>query len=340
MAFRGDAQYDISDDGFLRKLRVGARYADRKQTVRTNDYNNWGAVSDTWTGGGPTFFSRLTAADQAAFTYNNFFRGQAVQPPSATYIPNSVLENHVALEDLLRRATALGGGNYRPLEDRGTNLIKGYFLPGEIYKNRERTYSAYARLDFGTQSFSNGMRLSGNIGLRFVHTKDDSIGSLTLPQRNSVLPTDNPPAGTPPRYTTVVGYCAFSLAQQQANPNPSFVLPAICTVSPAQQDAAVAFANGASFADVASQSFNKYLPSLNLQARPDAQAADAVCRLEGDLASEFRQSARLYRCQPLGLEFDGQFQLQAPRRKIPISSRSTRPNSISPQNGISRRSAR
>ena len=265
MAFRGDAQYDISDDGFLRKLRVGARYADRKQTVRTNDYNNWGAVSDTWTGGGPTFFSRLTAADQAAFTYNNFFRGQAVQPPSATYIPNSVLENHVALEDLLRRATALGGGNYRPLEDRGTNLVDGYFLPGEVYKNRERTYSAYARLDFGTQSFSNGMRLSGNIGLRFVHTKDDSIGSLTLPQRNSVLPTDNPPAGTPPRYTTVAGYCAFSLAQQQANPNPSFVLPAICTVSPAQQDAAVAFANGASFADVASQSFNKYLPSLNLK---------------------------------------------------------------------------
>jgi TonB-dependent receptor len=47
-AFRADAQYDFSEVSFLRNVRVGGRYADRKQTVRAVDYNNWGNVSETW----------------------------------------------------------------------------------------------------------------------------------------------------------------------------------------------------------------------------------------------------------------------------------------------------
>ena len=267
-AFRVDAQYDLSDDGFLRKVRVGGRYSDRQQTVRENNYNNWGAVSDTWTGGGPTYFSRLQPGDQQLFNYTNFFRGDANQPPSAPYIPDSVLSNHELLTALLRRATTLGGGNYVPLEDRGTGLIDGYFRPGEIFRNSEKSWAGYARIDFATAD-NGGLRLSGNIGGRFVHTEDNSVGSLTFPNANQVLPVDNNLDANgnalPPRYTTIAGFCTFTAAQQAANPQPNQITPPICTVSPAQQAAALAFANGASRPDVATQKYNRFLPSLNLR---------------------------------------------------------------------------
>ncbi len=268
-AFKVDGQYDLSDEGFLRKVRAGARYSDRKQTVRDNDYNNWGSVSDTWTGGGPTYFSRLQPGDQTLYSYNNFFRGDAVRPPSATYIPDAVLKDHDALMALLRRATALGGSSYTPLEDRGTDLIDGFFRPGEIYRNSEKAWAGYVRLDFATQETSGGMRLSGNIGGRFVRTEDRSVGGLTFPAASQVLPVDNNQDANgnplPPRYTTIAGYCAFTAQQQAANPSPGQVTPPICTITPEQQAAALAFANGASVPDTANQSYTKFLPSLNLR---------------------------------------------------------------------------
>ena len=109
-----DAQYDLSEDSFLRKARVGVRYSDREQTVRTNDYNNWGAVSDTWTSGGPAFLGSFPN-QTGLFSYQDFFRGGAVTPPSATYISESVLTNHAALETLLRAAAKAAGGNYTPI---------------------------------------------------------------------------------------------------------------------------------------------------------------------------------------------------------------------------------
>lgn len=252
-----DAQYDLSDDSFFRKIRAGIRYADREQTVRTNDYNNWGAVSATWTSGGPTYLSNpaLPAGAIAPYIYNDFYRGGAVTPPTTPYISESVMGDHVALTNLLRQATKLAGGSYTPLEDRPGATVDGYFLPSEVYQNGEKTYSAYARLDFGLDNIGGGTTsLSGNIGLRYVHTEDSAVGALTFPTPNTVFtPTSN--------YSTVAGYCAYTAA----NPNGSNTVPAICTVNAAQQASAVAFANGASFPDVAKQSYDKFLPSLNIK---------------------------------------------------------------------------
>ncbi|WP_267393649.1 MULTISPECIES: TonB-dependent receptor [unclassified Sphingomonas] len=252
-----DAQYDVGETSFLRKVKAGIRYADREQTVRTNDYSNWGAVSDTWTSGGPTYLSNATlpANSTALYNYTNFFRGGAITPPSTPYIADNILSNHDALEALLRQATAAAGGTYVPLEDRGTNLVDGYFLPSEVYRNGEKTYSAYVRLDFGLDAIGGGeTSLSGNIGLRFVRTEDSSIGALTYPNANQIFtPTAD--------YSTIAGYCAYTAA----HPNSSNTVPVICTVTPAQQAAALAFANGVSFPDVANQSYNKFLPSLNIK---------------------------------------------------------------------------
>ncbi len=246
-AFKADAQYDLSEDSFLRKVRVGGRYSDRDQTVKTNDYNNWGAVSDTWTSGGPATAAQYPGA-VTGLNFTDFYRGQANTPPTTIALRDSLLTDHDALTALLRQATKASGGGYTPLEDRGTNLVDGYFLPNEVYNVRERTYSAYARVDFGADNIGGGQTsLSGNIGLRFVRTQDESVGGVTFPQISTTL------GG----FANVAAFCA--------SPNTNNTVRPICTLTAAQQAAVVAFSNGASTTDVARQSFNKWLPSLNLK---------------------------------------------------------------------------
>ncbi|MCU6453699.1 TonB-dependent receptor [Sphingomonas sp. A2-49] len=316
-SFRGDLQYDLSEDSFLRKLRVGGRYAKRDQTVRTNDYNNWGAVSDTWTGGGPRGFNSLPADQASLFAYNDFYRNQAVQPPATYYIPDNIMRDHAALTNLLRTVTKAGGGNYTPLEDR-SGLVDDYFRAGEYYRNKETTWGAYARADFGVDDFGNGMSLSGNIGVRYVRTKDQSFGATTFPQTNTVLPPDNNVdangAPLPPRYTTITGYCAFSAAQLAANPSNTGRLPVICTVSAAQQNAALAFSNGASVPDNVTQEFGHWLPSLNAKLQVNDKllfrfaASKAISRPNfGDLRSYSGLS-------PSGSNVAGSFNFQAQAR--------------------------
>lgn len=249
-AFRADAQYDVSDDSFLRKIRVGGRYATRDQTVKANDYNNWGAVSDTWTSGGLASVDKYRDS-MSPVNFADFYRGQAVQPPTAWGIRDNILTDHDALTALLRTATKQGGGGYTPLEDRGTAaapLVDGYFRPNEVYRITEKTYSGYARLDFGVDDIGGGSSsLSGNIGLRFVHTEDQSFGATAFPNIANTL------GGFP----TVAAFCA--------SPNTTGTVRPICTLSAAQQQAIVAFSNNGSINDVASQKFDKWLPSLNIK---------------------------------------------------------------------------
>lgn len=243
-AFRGDARYDVSEDSFLRKVAVGGRYAKRDQTVRTNDYINWGALSETWTNGGPQGLSTVPVGQTELFPYTNFYRNQSTNPPATLYIADATLRDHDALTALLRNVVRAGGGTYTALEDRA-GRVDDYFLPTEYYRNKETTISAYARADFGVEDFGNGMSLSGNIGVRFVRTKDESFGALTLPNRAQILGSIATPAL----------FCVNA-----SNVNSSF-----CRLTAAQQTSALAFANGAAFPDVARQSFNHWLPSLNVK---------------------------------------------------------------------------
>jgi TonB-dependent receptor len=271
-AFQGDVEYDVSDDAFLRRLRVGGRYADRKQIVRSNDYNNWGSVSATWAY--PSGAVSLAQAGASSnLTFDNFMRGSVTQPPSSVYIPNNILTNDKALMAYLRNAVSLSGGagNYTPLQDRtnvnGGPLVDGYFRDNEIYRNGEETIAAYVRADFGVDApFGGDTRLSGNIGVRWVHTKDTAVGGVTFPRPEQVFQPDG--AGTnpdgsprPPRWSTIPQYCTYVAA----NPGEFNPTPALCTIP--LQDAlnAYAFANGASIADEASQSYDHWLPALNVR---------------------------------------------------------------------------
>ncbi len=269
-AFRGDVEYDVSDDSFLRSLRAGSRYAKRSQTVRTNDYSNWGSLSATWTDEGPVYLGSTPDAVQPYNFGGDFLRGN-VTPPPVPVIKDSVLKDHAALMDLLRGVRdPLNGFSYTPIEDRdgavvngrtqpNPNLIDGYFRNNEIYRNSEETWAGYVRADFGTQDFGNGMRVSGNVGLRYVHTRDLSQGAINFPQTTQVLPSG---------FADFASYCAKQTAPRDDGTVPTGTqIPALCRpgVSSAQQQAALSFANGAAVPQNARNVFDNWLPSLNLR---------------------------------------------------------------------------
>lgn len=49
IAFRGDVEYDFSNDGWLDSVRAGVRYSDQDTDIRESDFN-WGNISEVWTG--------------------------------------------------------------------------------------------------------------------------------------------------------------------------------------------------------------------------------------------------------------------------------------------------
>lgn len=276
-AFRGDLEYDVSDDAFLRKVRVGGRYSNRQQTVRSNDYNNWGSLSATWTNAGPAYTTG-TPDQTSLFSYADFFRGQVAAPPNSPMINDSILRDHEALEALLRgpaKKPDPSNGfipSYTPIEDRADATVDGYFRTGEVYKNEERTGAGYVRADFATE-FGGDVRLSGNIGFRFVHTEDESAGAYTFPNlRQQLLGLQNDGTQT---YANFAAYCQAQQDRVNQPPPPGPVtnaptppiLPAICRpgVTAEQQAAVLAFGNGVQIPNTALQKYNNFLPALNVR---------------------------------------------------------------------------
>ena len=49
-SLRFDAEYDISDEGFFKSARFGARWGDRDRTTRNTDFSTWGNLSAPWAG--------------------------------------------------------------------------------------------------------------------------------------------------------------------------------------------------------------------------------------------------------------------------------------------------
>lgn len=248
-AFRADAEYDLSDEGFLRRVRVGGRYADRDQVVRNNNYNNWGAPSETWTfPNGAQTYATIDPSLYEVFQFENFFRGASNQPPGAVFLKGNIAENYASTQDLLRAITARGVGNYVPIEDRACATVRTYFCENEVFRNSERTLAGYVRVDFSTDK-GDGSYFDGNIGVRYVDTLGVSFGALTAPLRESVLPSTFPDVAT---------YCA-------APRGPQDPVPPICRLTPAEQSNVLAFANGASEPLAARNQFGHFLPSLNVR---------------------------------------------------------------------------
>jgi len=50
MSIAGDFEYDLSDDGFFRQAKFGARWAARDRTTRNTNFSTWGNLSAPWAG--------------------------------------------------------------------------------------------------------------------------------------------------------------------------------------------------------------------------------------------------------------------------------------------------
>ena len=274
---RVDAEYDVSEEGFFKKARFGARWADRHRVTRNANFSNWGNLGAPWTGRGGNW----NCADFQAFgcggAYvadfpgsaqlrnpfgNGFQRGNAPVPLGdgsafffggdnvlADYLSGAVTQQANAIT-----AFTLSPNAWFPISARNNALPGGPWTAGEISDVEESTSGAYARVDFGA-NLGGELNLSGNIGVRYVATTVRSGGSISYPTGQFF---DAPPGGN--------GDGVVSVAELQAacgRVQPGQVAPGYCGLSPARQAEFASVFTGEVVPDNANIKFGHWLPSFN-----------------------------------------------------------------------------
>ncbi|ESQ77460.1 TonB-dependent receptor [Asticcacaulis sp. AC402] len=189
-ATRADLAYSF-DSPWLNTLKAGVRFAEREQTVRWTTYN-WQAVVNNWSNYTADNFyitgSKFPSQDAYAdYTFDsNFYGGGVTNVSTAPFIKTSVLQDREGF------AAAFGNTAYKPQYTDGTNSnawvpicnrsgeTDGCFRPAEVALVSEKTKAAYVQLKFGgpDATIFNGVTVTGNIGLRYVETTNESTGGV------------------------------------------------------------------------------------------------------------------------------------------------------------------
>lgn len=258
-AFQADFAYEFDDDSFLRKAKWGARYQDRDQTVRYTTYN-WGALSEVWTGSRPVNFADTPAGLSERYEFPNFFRGQVPGPPGAFYYAGDLIGDYQgavsdfqSIQDIARTFGA--NPTWVPLAGRQGAIAGTPFLPEDIQPLSQQDAAAYVQVDFASDDLLGDVRLSGNIGLRYVNTRISSGGSIGVPSQQALninQPFDvrcalGVPDGAPP-------------GTQPTRPG------GVCNRGEAGYIALQTFAgDGITRRDVADVNYSYWLPSFNLK---------------------------------------------------------------------------
>jgi TonB-dependent receptor len=274
---RADAEYDISDEGFFRKVRFGARWGDRSRVTRSANFSNWGNLGAPWTGRGGNWNCGDFQAFGCGGAYvrdfpnsaqlrnpfgNDFQRGNAPVPlgdGSAFFFGGDNLVADYLSGAIRTQANAITAftltpNAWFPISARASNVPGGVWTPGEISDVEENTSSAYVRVDFGTD-FGGDTTLSGNFGLRYVKTSVRSGGSFSLPSPEFFDNNGNRDGIV--QLAEVQGSCAFIRAN---NITP---VPGYCGLSPARQAAYARLFTGEVISDPLNISFSNWLPSFN-----------------------------------------------------------------------------
>ncbi|MDE1467599.1 TonB-dependent receptor [Aurantiacibacter sp. D1-12] len=274
-SLRGDLEYDLSDDGFFRTARFGARWAERNRVSRSANFSNWGNLGAPWTGRGGNWncgdFQAFGCGGAYVFDFpesanvrnpfgDSFQRGNAPTPlgdGSAFFFGGDNTVADYLSGDITRQANeitafTLTPNAWFPISARGGLVDGTVFLPGEISDVSEETKAFYGRLDFGTY-FANGWELSGNIGLRYVETTVESEGEINFPfgnffdsDMNGVVTGDE-----------IRAACANVQPGQQA--------PGYCSLSTARQDEFASAFTGEVIDDSNDIVFENWLPSFNVK---------------------------------------------------------------------------
>lgn len=292
-ALRADLGYEFGDDSFLRRLKVGARYQDREQTVRYTTYN-WGMLSETWSGSRPVNFEDTGAAASERYDFPNFFRGQVPGPPGAFYYSGDLVDDYdgsvAFFQSVQDMARALGATpSWNPLAGRANAIAGTPYIPADIQPVSQVDQAAYLMLNFGSDDLFGGVRLAGNIGVRYVNTEVRSQGSIGVPSTQQLNITDpfdvrcapTLPPGAPPGATP-------------QTPG------GVCRLGPAgYADLQMWAGSGVTVTDVAETSYDYWLPSLNLRF---GVTDDIVVRLAGSKVLSRPENSYIRNFLTIGLD--------------------------------------
>ena len=180
-AFKADLDYEFDQDSFFRRAKFGARYQGREQEVRYTTYN-WGMLSEVWSGSRPVNFGDTSGdGQQERYDFPNFFRGEVPGPPGAFYYSGDLIDDYAGsvayFQSVQARAAALGASpSWMPLAARANTLDGTPYLLSDIQNVKQYDYAAYAMLNFGSDDMFGNVRMTGNIGLRWVKTDVKSTG--------------------------------------------------------------------------------------------------------------------------------------------------------------------
>lgn len=265
-AFKADVDYKFDDGSFFTHAKFGARYADRSSQVRYTTYN-WGALSEVWSGSNPVSFAQAPGQTEL-YTFPNFFRGATNGPPSAFYYTGDLSGNYQqsaayiqSIGQLWKSANGSTAATWAPLAQRAGVVAGTPYLPSEIQDVSQQDKNLYGQLNFATPGnlFGN-VRMSGNIGVRYVLTDLTSAGSIGAPTRQQTG-TDG----------TFGSRCAPVQATQNGQPlvvngQPVFLAPTgICKLGPDGYAAIQQFSTGITVPDTARNQYHYFLPSANLK---------------------------------------------------------------------------
>ncbi len=261
VALRADVEYDFLNDGWLKSVQIGGRYADRDSLIRQSTFN-WGNISEVWTGRnnfGPNGNSPFIAPNDpnigVAFgtnQFDNFQRGEVTSGGLGGFFWGGIgASDYDGWADQVSDLLAFAYGSPQAVVDNGaatlanrSNAVNGSpFTASEISPLGQKYFAAYARADFG-KDFSNGMSLDGNIGARYVRTEIDSDGTF------EVASFDN-----------VFGQNVDRCDPNAAGRDPNSLLPNFCSRDLGALQ--TFFGNGNSEERVFENSYDRILPSLN-----------------------------------------------------------------------------
>lgn len=276
-SMRFDTEYDVSDEGFFRKARFGARWGDRNRVTRNANFSNWGNLGAPWTGRGGNWNGADPQIFGAGGAYvrdfpnsstlrspfgSSFQRGNAPVPFGdgsafffggdnlvADYLNGSIRPQARAITDFTLTPNA-----WIPISERSNIVPGGPWTPGEISDVDESTFGAYARVDFGADIGSN-IVLAGNIGLRYVQTEVRSAGSISFPGAEFF---DAAPGGNADGRVSVAEVQRACGALQ-----PGQVAPGYCSLSPTRLAQFASVFTGEVIDDSANIKYENWLPSFN-----------------------------------------------------------------------------
>ncbi len=309
-AFKGDLTYRFDDDSFLKTLKVGARYADRQQTVRYTTYN-WGALSEVWSGTAVSLAQ--FGGDQTDFyTFPDFFRGQTPGPVGGYFYNGNLIKDYDQaatffdqINDVWHAPTSAGGGGasaanrWLPAAQRPGAIAGTPYLPSEVQKIGQRDVDGYAMLTFESHN-TDGVRVSGNVGARLVSTHITSAGATSVPTQATLGITqpyhDTPGVDANGNPIIIPGRCELQPPPVGAPPGTQPQTPGgVCTLSEEQYNNLKAWAatTPTFIASTVKNNYTMVLPSLNLKFgfTPDFQMRLAISKVltrpDSDLIRNF-----------------------------------------------------